>query len=229
MPTILTNQALSQIMINPKKSPQKISVLLADDHPMVQDGLSSCLSYYEDIEVIGSAEDGKDALQKALALKPDVILMDISMPNMNGIDATEIITEQLADTKVLIFSMLDSVEFVNSAVQAGASGYILKDTTSEEVYYAIKTVAAGKTHFSSSITKALIEKPIKVTREKLTTREQVILSYIAQGQSSKEVAKVLNISFRTVEAHRRNIKAKLNIDTFAGLVRYAVNQGLIES
>jgi len=208
---------------------KKISVLLVDDHPMVQDGLSACLSYYPDIEVIGTTEDGKDALNKALELKPDVILMDISMPKMNGIDATEIITEQLSDTKVLIFSMHDSLEFVSSAVQAGASGYILKDTTSEEVYYAIKAVAMGKTHFSSSIAKALIENPIRFEREKLTTREQVILSYIAQGHSSKEVAKILNISFRTVEAHRRNIKTKLGIDTLAGLIRYAVNHGLIES
>ena len=207
----------------------KITVLLVDDHPMVQDGLSSCLSYYPDIEVIGSAEDGQDALIKASTLKPDVILMDISMPNMNGIDATEVICEQLKDTKVLIFSMLDSIEFVNSAIQAGAAGYILKDTTSEEVYYAIKAVASGKAHFSSSIAKALIENPTHSTREKLTTREQVILSYIAQGNSSKEVAKILNISSRTVEAHRRNIKTKLGIDTLAGLVRYAVNQGLIES
>ena len=155
--------------------------------------------------------------------------MEISKPNMNGIDATESITEQLTQTKVLIFSMLDRVEFVNSPMQAGAAGYIVKDTTSEEVYWAIKAVAAGMTHFSSSIAKALIENPTKLAREKLTTREQVILSYIAQGQSSKAVAKILSISFRTVEAQRRNIKTKLTIDTFAGLVRYAVNQGLIES
>ena len=216
-------------MIKTSENKQKISVLLVDDHPMVQDGLSSCLSYYPDIDVIGSAEDGKDALQKALTLKPDVILMDISMPNMNGIDATEIITEQLTDTKVLIFSMLDSVEFVNNAIQAGAAGYILKDTTLEEVYYAIKTVASGKVHFSSSIAKTLLENPTKLAKEKLTTREQVILSYIAQGHSSKAVAKILNISFRTVEAHRRNIKTKLQLESLAELIRYAVNHGLVDS
>lgn len=216
-------------MIKTPESKPKISVLLVDDHPMVKDGLSSCLSYHPEIEVIGSAEDGKDALIKALELKPDVILMDISMPNMNGIDATEVITEQLTDTKVLIFSMLDSVEFVNSAIQAGAAGYVLKDTALEEVYYAIKTVASGKTHFSSSITKALIENPIKLEREKLTTREQVILSYIAQGHSSKEVAKILSISFRTVEAHRRNIKTKLQLESLADLIRYAVNHSLVDS
>ena len=207
----------------------KITVMLVDDHPMVQGGLRACLSFYEDIEVIGFTTEGKEALNKALQLKPDVILMDISMPFMNGIDATEIITDQLDNTKVLIFSMHDSAEFVTSSIQAGASGYILKDTTSEEVYYAIKAVANGKTHFSSSIAKVLIENPVRSGNEKLTTREQVILSYIAQGNSSKEIARILNISFRTVEAHRRNIKAKLNIDSLAELVRYAVNHGLVKS
>jgi two-component system NarL family response regulator len=208
---------------------KKITVMLVDDHPMVQGGLRACLSFYEDIEVVGSTTEGKEALKKALELKPDVILMDISMPFMNGIDATEIITEQLDDTKVLIFSMHHSAEFVTSSIQAGASGYILKDTTSEEVYYAIKAVANGKTHFSSSIAKVLIENPVRAGNEKLTTREQVILTYIAQGNSSKEIARILNISFRTVEAHRRNIKVKLNIDSLAELVRYAVNHGLVEN
>ena len=131
-------------MLTSIKNTQITTVLLVDDHPMVQDGLTACLSYYHDINIIGSTQDGKDALTQALSLKPDVILMDISMPGMNGIDATEIITEQLADTKVLIFSMHENLEFVNSAMQAGASGYILKDTGSAEVYLAIKAVAGGK-------------------------------------------------------------------------------------
>lgn len=206
----------------------KISLLLVDDHPMVQGGLLACFSYYDDIEVLGVSNDGATALAKAIELKPDVILMDVSMPSMNGIDATEIITERLPDTKVLIFSMHDSAEFVRSAIQAGASGYVLKDTSSEEVYYAIKAVAKGNTHFSSSIAKTLIEHPVKIENDKLTTREQVILSLVAQGLSSKEVARKLNISFRTVDAHRRNIKTKLNIDCVADLVRYAINHGLIE-
>jgi two-component system NarL family response regulator len=204
------------------------SVLLVDDHPMVQGGLKACLAFYNDINIIGTCNDGIEALTKAKALKPDVILMDVSMPNMNGIDATEIITEQCPNVRVLIFSMHDSQAFVSSAIQAGASGYVLKDTSSEEVYYAIKAIAKGNTHFSSSIAKMLIENPIKKENEKLTTREQVILSYVARGLSSKEVARELNISFRTVDAHRRNIKAKLNIESLAELVRYAVNHGLIK-
>lgn len=216
-------------MENQKTDIQITTVLLVDDHPMVQDGLIACLSYYNDIKIIGSTQDGKSALTQANILKPDVILMDISMPDMNGIDATEIITEQLASTKILIFSMHDSLEFVNSAMQAGASGYILKDTGSAEVYLAIKAVASGKTHFSPSIASALLETPLKDGKEKLTTREQMVLAYIAQGLSSKVVAKKLDISFRTVEAHRRNIKAKLQIENLAELIRYAVNHGLIDS
>ncbi|MBA6327465.1 response regulator transcription factor [Colwellia sp. MB02u-6] len=214
-------------MIHDNKQQEKISVLLVDDHPMVQGGLSACLAYYDDIEVIGVAHDGKDALNKANELKPNVILMDVSMPIMNGIDATEIITEQLPDTKVLIFTMHNSSEFVHSAIQAGAAGYILKDTSSEEVYFAIKAVTKGNSHFSRSIAKMLQESPLKIENDKLTTREQVILSFVAQGFSSKDIAKKLDISFRTVEAHRRNIKAKLNIESLADLVRFAINHGLI--
>lgn len=178
-----------------------ILVQIVDDHPMVQGGLKACLSFYDDIVIVGSTDDGSDALNKAIELKPDVILMDISMPTMNGIDATEIITEQLPETKVLILSMHSNPEFVKSAIQAGAVGYLLKDTTSEEIYYAIKAVANGKTHFSSSIAELLLDNPVNTNEsEKLTTREQVVLSYLAKGKTSKEIAKILNISFRTVEA-----------------------------
>lgn len=206
-----------------------IKVMLVDDHPMVQDGLTACLSYYDDIKVVGACNDGKEVLNEAQICKPDVVLMDISMPGLNGLDATEMLMEALADTKVLIFSMHESAEFVTNAVQAGASGYILKDTTSEEVYQAIKSVAQGKSYFSSSIARVLIENPPNQHNDRLTSREQMVLSYIAKGQSSKEVAQTLNISFRTVEAHRRNIKSKLNIDSLAELVRYAVNQGLVDN
>jgi two-component system NarL family response regulator len=215
-------------MIDNTNNEHKISVMLVDDHPMVQGGLTACLAFYDDIVIVGSTDDGYNALTKAKELKPDVIIMDVSMPKMNGIDATEIISEQLPDTRVLIFSMHDRPEFVRSAIEAGASGYVLKDTSSEEVYFAIKAVAKGNTHFSSSIAKMLIENPMKEDNDKLTTREQVILSYVATGLSSKEVARKLDISFRTVDAHRRNIKAKLKIETLAELVRYAVSHGLIE-
>jgi two-component system nitrate/nitrite response regulator NarL len=206
-----------------------IKVMLVDDHPMVQDGLSACLSFYDDIQIVGSCNDGSEVLNTAQTCQPDVILMDISMPKLNGLEATEIITETLTDTKILIFSMHESAEFVTNAVQAGAAGYILKDTNSEEVYQAIKSIAQGKSYFSSSIAKMLIDNPPAQANSRLTAREQMILSYIAKGHSSKEIAQILDISFRTVEAHRRNIKSKLNLDSLAELVCYAVNQGLIAS
>ncbi|MEM0910930.1 MAG: response regulator transcription factor [Pseudomonadota bacterium] len=206
---------------------EAIKVMLVDDHPMVQDGLSACLSFYDDIDVVGVVNDGNTVLDAAIEKQPDIILMDISMPSLNGLDATEIVKETLPDTHVLIFSMHDSKEFVSTAVRVGASGYILKDTHSEEVYLAIKTVASGKSYFSSSIAKSLMQSPDDQEDNRLTTREQVILGYIAEGQSSKEIANVLCISVRTVEAHRRNIKSKLAIDKLAELVRYALNHGLI--
>jgi two-component system NarL family response regulator len=147
-------------MIDSVNDKQITSVLLVDDHPMVQDGLTACLSYYPDINIIGSTQNGKDALIQAQTLKPDVILMDISMPGMNGIDVTEIISEKLTDTNTLIFSMHDSLEFVSSAMQAGASGYILKDTGSAEVYLAILAVANGLRYFSQSIAQGLLVNPL---------------------------------------------------------------------
>ena len=210
-------------------SPSPIKIMLVDDHPMVRDGLSACLSFYDDITIVGACNDGTEVLQTAKKCLPDVILMDISMPNQNGLEATEIIKETFPDTKILIFSMHESSEFVKNAVQAGASGYILKDTDSEEVYQAIKTVAQGKSYFGSNIAQMLLASPTNPSNERLTAREQMILSHIATGQSSKAIAHTLDISVRTVEAHRRNIKSKLNIDNLAELVRYAIEQGLINS
>jgi two-component system NarL family response regulator len=207
---------------------QITTVLLVDDHPMVQSGLSSCLSFYEDIQIVGAISDGALALDTAIETQPDVILMDISMPKLNGIDASEVILEKLPETRILIFSMHENAEFVTSAMQAGAYGYILKNTSSEEVYKAIKAVAVGEKYYSSSIAQLLLESPPKPDNEKLTTREQVILSYIANGKSSKEIARILNISFRTIESHRRNIKFKLGIESLAEMVRYAVEHGLVE-
>jgi two-component system NarL family response regulator len=204
---------------------QKISILVVDDHPMVIGGLISCLSFYEDMEVVGQASNGKEGIQKCLELKPDVVLMDISMPTMNGIDATELMLERAADTKVLIFSMHENPEFVANIVAAGAKGFILKDTSTEEIHFAIKSVYEGRSYFSGSIASSIIENPMP-KNESLTTREQTILAFIADGYSSKEIAKALDISYRTVEAHRRNIKSKLSIDSFAELIRYALDHGI---
>ena len=207
------------------KSPKKISILIVDDHPMVIGGLTSCLSYYDDMEVVGQASNGEEGLAKWRELRPDIVLMDISMPNMNGIDATELMLEQAEDTKILIFSMHENPEFVANIMAMGAQGFILKDTSAEEIHFAIRSVYEGRRYFSGSITSGILEHPLP-KNENLTTREQTILAYIADGYSSKEIAMALDISSRTVEAHRRNIKSKLGIESFAELIRYALDHGI---
>lgn len=206
----------------------RVTILLVDDHPMVQQGLLSCLSFYEDISIVGNVFNGNEAVAEAEKLQPDIVLMDISMPSMNGIDATEIILEKVPGTKVLIFSMHENSEFVSSAIQAGASGYIIKDTSIEEIYKAIKLVQNGENYFSHSVAKMLFERPGKIDNEKLTSREQMILAHIAKGFSSKEIANNLNISTRTVEAHRRNIKSKIKAESLAEMIHYAINHGLVD-
>jgi two-component system NarL family response regulator len=206
-----------------------INVLLVDDHPMVRDGVMSCLAFYADVNVVGTANDGLEAIQLASELHPDVIMMDISMPALNGIDATEAIMDSAPDAKILIFSMHDNAEYITNAVQAGAAGYILKNTDADEVYTAIVKVANGERYFGASIAKILLSKPVQQDAARLTTREQTVLSYIAQGLSSKQIAAQTNISIRTVDAHRRNIKAKLGLDTVADMIRYAVEHGLVRS
>ena len=205
----------------------EISVVLIDDHPMVINGLKACLAYYDDIDIVATATDGDQALLLCMEHKPDVILMDISMPNMNGFAATEIIMEQFADSKILIFSMHDNREFVSDVIEAGAKGFMLKDTKAEEIHYAIKAVYEGRTYFSSTITSGLLNGPVKGAK-RLTSREQTILSHIADGLSNKNIARTLGISIRTVEAHRRNIKAKLKLESVADLVRYAIDNSLTQ-
>lgn len=204
-----------------------IKVLLVDDHPMVRDGIMSCLAFYDDVEVIGTAKNGMEAIALIPTLAPNVIMMDISMPELNGIDATEQILEISPHSKILIFSMHDNAEYITNAVQAGASGYILKNTDAEEVYQAIIQVAQGHQYFGENIAKILLTKHTSNTTARLTTREQTVLSYLAQGLSSKQIAEQTGISVRTVDAHRRNIKAKLQLDTVAEMIRYAVEHGLV--
>lgn len=204
-----------------------IKVLLVDDHPMVRDGIMSCLAFYDDVEVIGTANNGREAITQLSSLTPDVIMMDISMPDLNGIDATEQILEISPHSKILIFSMHDNAEYITNAVQAGASGYILKNTDAEEVYLAITQVAQGRRYFGENIAQILLSKPIPPEAARLTIREQTVLSYLAQGLSSKQIAEQTHISVRTVDAHRRNIKAKLQLDTVAEMIRYAVEHGLV--
>lgn len=204
----------------------KITVFIVDDHPTVRDGLKLCLSAYQDLDIIGEAGSGQEALELIENLRPDVVLMDVSMPGMNGIDTAELVIEQYPETKVLMFSMHEDTEFVTTAVEIGAMGYVLKNTNSEEVYCAIRSIYNGGTHFSSAIAKRLVGNPVKSKGKRLTTREQNILSLITKGMCNKEIARSLNISVRTVEAHRRNIKAKIGCNSIAEMIAYAMEQGL---
>lgn len=206
----------------------KIKVLLADDHPLVLDGIRSHLEQHPSIEVVGEATNGLEALDLSLAHKPDVVVMDITMPVLSGIEALSRFTVEQPDVKVLMLSMHDNREYITRVMQAGAKGYILKDVPSEELTKAVLDVYQGKTYFSSNVTDALLSTPGAESRATLTEREKTILKYLAEGNSNKHVARALDISVRTVETHRRNIKSKLDVKTSAGLVRYAIESGLVD-
>lgn len=207
---------------------RQIKVLLVDNHPLVLDGLKAILETYDHVMVVGAAPSARIALDIARTTAPDVVLMDINMPELNGLDAIELFKEQSPSARLLMLSMHDSREYISTSVMYGASGYILKDVSTEEILKAIETVAAGGTFFSTGVSDVLLERgPHGQKNKALTTREQDILLLIAAGKSNKDVASTLDISARTVETHRKNIKRKLGIATTAGLTRYAIQNGLI--
>ena len=216
-------------------SDRKIRVLLVDDHPLVLDGINARLEGESSLEVVGSACNGKEALTQAEQVKPDVVLMDISMPVMNGFEAAECFRDQQPDVRVLILSMHDDREYIVKLIQCGASGYVLKDVSSTELIAAIETVYRGGTYFSSGASQSLFsqfnQEPLQSAEpeeEALTEREKDVLKLLAEGGSNKDVARKLDISVRTVETHRQNIKHKLNIQTAAGLARYAIEHHIVE-
>lgn len=202
-------------------------VLVVDDHPMVAEGIRAILETYDDIEVVGTLGNGQEAIDEAGALAPDVILLDLNMPQVNGLSATEILLERNPHIRILILSMHDSPEYIATALRHGASGYVLKDVPVEEIKGAINRVMAGERYLCTGATASL--KPSTADgREPLTDREQTILLELAQGKSNKDVAAELDISVRTVETHRKNIKRKLGIATTAGLTRYALEHGVLQ-
>jgi len=208
-----------------------IRLLLVDDHPLVLDGINSRLQVEDEIEVVGQASNGKEALEKAKKVNPHVVLMDVTMPVMGGLEATRIFKQQLPGVRVLILTMHDDQEYILKLMQSGASGYVLKNVSSEELIKAIETVHQGSTYFSAGASQSLFsgkENPKQRIDDLLTKREETVLKLIAEGNSNKEIANSLNISVRTVEAHRQNIKSKLGIHTAAGLTKYAIEIGLIE-
>ncbi|TMV06459.1 response regulator transcription factor [Ruegeria sediminis] len=208
-------------------SSDPVRVLIVDDHPMVAEGIQSILESYDDVEVVGTLCSGQDAVDKVGTLRPDVVLMDLNMPGLGGLSATEIILERRPGTRILILSMHDSPEYISTALSHGAKGYVLKDVPTDEIKQAIDAVMRGERYLCTGASGSLEPKQGEA-REALTGREQTILLQLAQGKSNKEVAIALDISVRTVETHRKNIKRKLGISSTAGLTRYAMEHGMLQ-
>lgn len=207
-----------------------IKVVIVDDHQVVLDGFIARLQIEPEIEVIGTASNGLDAVNTVRELKPNVVLMDVSMPVMNGIEATSLILEENPSAKVLMLTMHDNREYIMKVMQVGAVGYMLKEISAEKMVQAIKTVNQGSTYFCESVTQTLFSQEVLPVAEKpnpLSRREEAVLKLVAQGHSSKKVASLLDISYRTVETHRQNIKHKLDLNSTAELAKYAVERGLV--
>ena len=210
-----------------------ITVILSDDHKIVRDGLRNLLLKYPDIEVIGEAENGRATVEKARKLSPDVVIMDIAMPDMNGIEATRQITGENPDVKVVALSMHSDRRFVSEMLKAGASAYLLKHSAFEELMTAIMTVKENRMYLSPAITGIVVEnyikqngKPEQSVFSLLSDREREVLQLLAEGKNTKEIASNLNLSGKTVEAHRINLMSKLNIHSIAELTKYAIREGL---
>ncbi len=211
---------------------QTIRVLLADDHPIVRKGLAEVLSRQPHLTVVGEAEDGRQAVQKARELRPDLVLMDIDMPNMNGFTAAETLRAEQPRTRVILVSMYNNPEYVRRIMQAGARGYVLKSSPLEELLQAVELVQSGEVFFSPAVARLALNQFVRPVTEdaqqnSLTNREREVLTAIAEGLSNKEIACRLNVGVRTVETHRERVMRKLNIHSVAGLTRYAIARGLV--
>jgi DNA-binding NarL/FixJ family response regulator len=217
---------------------EMIKVLLADDHTVVRQGLRALLEVEPDMVVGGEAETGRQAVQLADKLRPDVIVMDIAMPLLNGLEATRQIIKTIPAAKVLVLSSYSDDEYVHQLTGAGAVGYLLKQTAAAELIKAVREVSKGNTFFSPSISRRLLDHyratylggaPLKKPTELLTSREMEVLQLIAEGKPNKQIAAELCISIKTVEKHRQQVMNKLDIHDIAGLTRYAISRGIIES
>jgi DNA-binding NarL/FixJ family response regulator len=217
---------------------KRITVLMAEDHIIVREGFRKMLELDGDLEIIGEAQDGRQAVALAKKLQPDVVLMDIAMPLMNGLEATRQLQKTLPATKIIILSAHNDDAYIKSAAAAGAKGFLLKQTSAHDVCHAIREVQKGKTFFSPSITRRL-DRLNSLSAERrggfskkaahLTSREMEVLQLIAEGKANKETAAELGIGVKTVEKHREHLMEKLDIHDTAGLTRYAISAGIIES
>jgi DNA-binding NarL/FixJ family response regulator len=217
---------------------ERISVILADDHNVVRQGLRVLLSAETDIEIVGEAENGREAVQLAKKLLPNVAVIDIAMPVLNGLEATRQITRSLPNTKVIILSSYSDDEYVHQLTEAGASGYLVKQSAGNELIRAIREVQKGNAIFSPAVARRLRDQcreafakgaSAKRGADYLTTREAEVLQLIAEGRANKQIAAELCISIKTVEKHRQQVMNKLGIHDVAGLTRHAISKGIIES
>jgi len=210
-----------------------IKIILADDHKIIREGLRALLEKEPDMEVVGEANDGIATVRLTKNLNPDIVIMDIGMPDMNGIEATRQIISETKGVKVIALSMHSDRRFVLQMLKAGASGYLLKDSAFEELALAIKTVMLGQPYLSPKITDVVIKEYIismakneETVFTKITAREREVLQLIAEGKSTKQIASFLNVSVKTIETHRQQIMEKLNIHSIAELTKYAIREGI---
>lgn len=209
--------------------------MIVDDHSLVREGIRALLKLYDDVEVIGEAADGKEAMDQAAKLNPNIILMDIAMPGLGGLEATTEIKKSNPHIKVLVLSQYDDKEYVSRFLKAGASGYILKKAVGSELISAIRAIAKGESYLYPSVASGVIEDFIKDNvsaeddmYEVLTNREKQVLKLIAEGHTHKEIANTLGISVKTVVAHQSNLSDKLDIHTKADLIKFAIHKGIIK-
>ncbi len=214
----------------------KIKVMIVDDHALVREGIIAFLKLYNDIEVVGEASNGLAAIEKLVEIKPDVVLMDIAMPELGGMEATLEIKKRYPEIRILILSQYDDREYVSRLLKAGVSGYILKHAVGTDLISAIRAVSKGESYLYSTIASKVIDgylgKPsgmvVEDPYEKLTDREKQVLKLIAEGHSHKEIASRLYISTKTVIAHQTNISEKLDLHSRTGLIKFAISKGIIK-
>ena len=209
---------------------KKIKVIIADDHPMMLTGIRGVLTTRPHIEIIGEATDGKEVVEKTRALAPDIVITDISMPLLNGFEVARAIRDTMPDVKVIILSMYEDREYVTEFLKTGASGYVLKSNSPEELLKAVDVVSAGKAYFSPSVSQMILQECQRLgptAPDGLTDREMEVLRFIARGYSSKQIAKSMYISPRTVAKYRELIMRKLNRHSVAELTQYAISHNLL--
>jgi len=207
-------------------------ILIADDHDVVRSGVRAILEAQESWEVVGEAETGKEAVDKALATRPDIVVLDYALPVMNGIEATRQIRARVPGAEVLIFTMHDTDTLVREVLEAGARGFLLKSDARKFLIAAVESLVAHKPFFTGMVSETLLESYLAKraeAKELLTARERSVIQLIAEGQTNKRIASILSISSKTVETHRASAMRKLNLDTTAALIRYAIRNKIVEA